>query len=106
MTIYFAVEGGYANLSRSITIAVDGEATKEISGRPSSLQLPPDQVTAIVEQLDGSGLFDRDRNYPASGADLQRYEIRYQDVTVVAHDTAVPPELTEAIQLLEAALRS
>lgn len=106
MSIYFAVEGGYAALTRSITIGEDGAATKEISGRSSSLQLGTDQVAAIVEHLDDSGLFNRDRTYPADGADLQRYEIRYRGATIVAHDTSVPPPLTEAIQLLEAALRS
>lgn len=107
MTVYFGAEGGFANQIRTLTFGSDGEAVVEVSGRRSERTLDGAAVEAILAQLDGSGLFDQDREYtPTGGADLQRYEIRYGGFTVVAHDTTVPAELAEAIRLLEEALRA
>ena len=106
MLIYFAVEGGIANQMRSIAIAPDGSAAVEINGRASTKTLPPATVTALTAQLAGSGLFDRDRTYPAQGADLQRYEIRFRGVTVIWFDTSTPPGLQATAGELEQALRS
>jgi hypothetical protein len=106
MLVYFAVEGGFANQMRSITIAESGEATVEVNGVASDLPLDEASRAAIVAQLERSGLFDRDRTYDARGADLQRYEIRYSGSTVVAYDTSVPGDLVEPIRLLEEAIRT
>jgi hypothetical protein len=106
MSIHFAVEGGFANLARSITIGDGGAAEVETSGTTRDATVDPATVEQIVAELEASGLFDRDRRYDAEGADLQRYEIRYAGATVVAFDTAVPGELTGAIELLEAAIRA
>lgn len=106
MEVYFAVEGGFANQMRSMTFGADGQAEIEISGRSSQRVLASDVVDAITTELDRSGLFDQDRTYqPGEGADFQRYEIRYRGATVVAYDTTVPPELTEAVRLLDQAIR-
>ena len=105
MDVYFAVDGGFANLVRNISIDGDGVAQIEVSGRSSERTLDPATVEAIRDQLAQSGLFDQDRTYDAEGADLQRYEIRYAGHTVVSYDTSVPLELTEAIRLLEEAIR-
>ena len=106
MSIYFAVEGGFANQRRSITIAAGGEATVDVNGVVSDAALDGVSRSAIVSELEASGLFDRDRTYDAQGADLQRYEIRYAGSTMVAYDTSVPDELVEAIRLLEEAIRA
>jgi hypothetical protein len=103
--IWFQVEGGFANQIRTITIGTGGAARIEVSGRPAERRLAPETVRAIVAELDGSGLFDRDRTYPATGADLQRFEIRYAGATVIAYDTSLPAELRAAVRLLEAAIR-
>jgi hypothetical protein len=106
MDVFFAVEGGFANLARIISINGDGMAQIEVSGRASERTLDEATVEAIRAQLAQSGLFDQDRTYETEGgADLQRYEIRYAGHTVVSNDTTVPPELTEAIRLLEEAIR-
>lgn len=105
--ISFAVEGGFTGQMRSLRVDRDGRALVEVSGRSASGQLDRQQVDAIVAELDASGLFDRDRSYPGpEGADLQRFEITYAGATVVAYDPTVPPELTEAVRLLEEALRA
>lgn len=107
MEVYFAVEGGFANQIRSLSIAADGAATAEVSGRSSQGEVEPAILRTIISELDGSGLFDQDRTYEATGgADLQRYEIRYDGATVVAFDTTVPAELTEVIRLLDETLRA
>ena len=106
MNIRFAVEGGIAGQMCHITIGPGGQAAVEVNGAVSDGQLDPATVDAIVAVLDRSGLFDRDRAYDASGADLQRYQIDYAGHTVVAHDTSVPAELTEVIPLLEGSLRA
>lgn len=107
MEVYFAVEGGFANQIRSISIAPDGSAVVEVSGRTAEGQVEAATVAEIVAELDRSGLFDRDRTYDVEGgADLQRYELRYAGHTIVAYDTTVPPELDTAIAMLEAAIRS
>lgn len=104
--IEFSVDGGFANLARSISIASDGTVDRVRSRQASSGQLTAEQVAAIVAELDQSGLFDRDREYPPppGAADLQRYQISYRGVTVVSYDTTVPAELAGAIGLLEQAL--
>ncbi len=106
--ITFAVEGGFTAQIRSLQIGADGAALAEVSGRRSVGRLPQDEVAAIVAELERSGLFSSDHTYPPppKGADLQRYEIGYAGATVVAYDTTVPPELTEAVRLLQAALRA
>ncbi len=106
MLIYFGVEGGFANQMRSITIADDGSAMVDISGTTSEKQLDSAAVKALVAQLEASGLFNQDRTYEASGADLQRFEIRYAGATVVGYDTSLPDELRPATAMLDAAIRS
>lgn len=104
--ISFTVEGGFTNQIRSLRIDPGAEALVEVSGRSASGQLDAERVQAIVAELDASGLFDRDRTYPApAGADQQRFEITYDGATVVAYDATVPPELTEAVRLLDESLR-
>lgn len=104
--ISFAVEGGFANQMRCLRVDPGGEALVEVSGRSSSGQLDAARVEAIVTELDASGLFDRDRTYPApAGADQQRFEIAYDGATIVAYDATVPSDLTEAVRLLEESLR-
>lgn len=105
MEVYFSVEGGFANRIRSVKIGDGSVAEVVVGGRASATDVEPEVVEAIIDALDRSRLFDRDRCYePEPGADLQRYEIRYAGATVVAFDTTVPDELTEAITLLEAVL--
>ncbi|MGE0511258.1 MAG: hypothetical protein AB7Q42_20280 [Acidimicrobiia bacterium] len=106
MLVSFQVEGGFANQMRSIVIARDGTATTEVSGLISEKQLDETTVETIVAELDRSGLFDEDRTYPAEGADLQRFEIRYAGATLVAFDTTMPSALAEAVRLLEGAIRN
>ena len=101
-TVTFHVEGGYAGLIRNLTIKPDGSALIEISGRESSADLDADAVAQLVAALDASQLFAEDGVYQADGADLQQYTIVYQGVTVVAYDGAVPLELVEAIETMEA----
>jgi hypothetical protein len=105
---FWRVKSGPAcsNLARSITIGDGGAAEVETSGTTRDATVDPATVEQIVAELEASGLFHRDRRYDAEGADLQRYEIRYAGATVVAFDTAVPGELTGAIELLEAAIRA
>jgi len=106
MLIYFAVDGGIANQMRSIAIASDGAAAVQVNGRSTSTQLPADTVQGLTRQLTESGLFDRNRSYPAQGADLQRYEIRFRGATVVWFDTSTPAALQAPTAALERALRS
>lgn len=103
--VYFAVDGGFANLRRSVAVAADGSLAIERGGVTSSGQLDPSDLSRIVTELGRSELFDRDREYPApgTGTDLQRYEIRYRGVTVVAFDTTVPGSLQPAVNLLDQA---
>lgn len=105
--ITFAVEGGIANQMRSLRIDDTGQIQADVNGRSSRGELDADRLARIVAALESSGLFNHDRAYPPppGGADLQRYEITYGDATIVAHDTTVPPELKEAMNLLEEALR-
>jgi hypothetical protein len=105
VAVYYAVEGGFANLRRSVAIAGDGSLDIDRNGLTSKGELSQEQLASIQSELDRSGLFDRNREYPApkGSADLQRYEIRYRGATVVAHDTTVPAELSRAITLLEQA---
>lgn len=103
--ITFRVEGGFSGQLRELTIEPDGAASATVSGRQSSGQVGVDQVAAIRQALDASGLFSGDHTYPpGQGADLQRYTIGYHGATVVAYDTTVPPSLTEAVSLLQKAL--
>lgn len=105
--ISFAVEGGFANQMRTIRIDPAGHAEVELSGESVRGELDTARVAQIVAQLEACGLFDRDRAYPPPrGIDLQRYEIAYGGATIVAYDTTVPPELTEAVRLLEESLRA
>jgi hypothetical protein len=101
--VYFAVEGGYAGLARSIAIAEDGAVEVRRGGEPRSGAIGEADLQAIVTELDRSGLFDHNREYPApaAGADLQRYEIRYKGATIVASDTVVPAELSDVIARLD-----
>ena len=104
MIVYFTVEGGFANLARSIAIA-DGRRCRGTTGGrvPTRGRSQETDLQAIVTDLDRSGLFDRNREYPApaAGADLQRYEIRYEGATVVAYDTTVPAELSGVVARLD-----
>ncbi len=105
--ISFAVEGGFAHQSQSLRIGSDGDAVAVVGGRRSSGHLPVEEVSAIVGELDRSGLFTEDRTFPLpSGVDLRRYQIGYAGASVVAYDTAVPAELAEAVRLLQSALRA
>lgn len=105
--ITFTVEGGFAAQLRSLQIDADGSSVAVVSGRRSTGRLPEAEVSAIVAELERSGLFTGDHTYdPPQGADLQRYEIGYAGATVVAYDTTVPAQLTDAVRLLQAALRS
>ncbi|MEL7155036.1 MAG: hypothetical protein AAFN30_00400 [Actinomycetota bacterium] len=105
MTVYFAAEGGFTGQMRSITVADDDTIEVEVSGRSSRGRLEPATADAIRSALDESGLFETDRvDESPPGADLQRYEIEYRATTVVVFDSAVPPELLPAIELLEAAI--
>ena len=105
MLIYFSVEGGFANLGRTITIKTDGTASVDANGRVSEGALEAETVSGIVDLLDGSALFDRDSTFAAEGVDLQRYEIYYRGSTVVADDTAIPDGLVAAIALLDQTIR-
>ena len=103
--IYFSVEGGFANLGRTITITTDGTASVDANGRVSEGTLDTKTVSNIVDLLDRSALFDRDSTFAAEGADLQRYEIHYRGSTVVAYDSAIPDGLVEALALLDQTIR-
>jgi hypothetical protein len=101
--LHLDVSGGYANLKRSVTIGESGSVERELGGTRSRRALEPTDLGALLAELDASGLFDQDREYPPppGAADLQRYEIRYRGVTVVAYDTTVPPELGSVLSRLE-----
>lgn len=104
--ISFAVEGGFTGQMRSLHVDPDGAALVEVSGRSARGRLDAARVDAIVAELDASGLFDRDRTFPApEGADQQRFGITYDGATIVAYDATVPTELTAAVLLLEESLR-
>lgn len=105
--ITFAVEGGIANQMRSLRIDPTGEAQVDVNGRRARGEVGTSRFTQIVAALESSGLFDDDRTYsaPPGAADLQRYEVTYAGAAVVAYDTTVPPELNEAIRLLDETLR-
>ncbi len=108
VVITFEVEGGYAAQLRSLRLSGDGAAVAEVSGRTFVGTRPREEVETIVAELSGSGLFEDGATHtypPQAGADLQRYQIGYNGATVLAYDTTVPPELTKAVQLLQAALR-
>jgi hypothetical protein len=103
--VEYAVEGGYANLMRSVAVHDDGRLDLVRGGVRSVTHWPAHRVQRLVALLEAAGLFDEDREFPAPvGADLRRHQIRYAGVTVVAHDPSVPPELATAISLLEQAL--
>lgn len=105
--INFMVEGGFAHQLQTLQIEADGDTVAVVSGRRSSGHLTAEKVSAIVGELDRSGVFTEDRTYPSPpGADLRRYQVGYAGVTVVAYDTAVPADLAKAIQLLQSALRA
>jgi hypothetical protein len=105
--IEFAVSGGFANLTRRVRIDEARDVELERGGRRARATIDEAELTELVGLLDTSGLFDRDREFPASAraADLQRYEIRYGGATVVAYDTTVPPQLDRAVEVLEALAR-
>ena len=105
MLIYFSVAGGFANLSRTLTITRDGSASVDANGRVSEGTLDAETLSGIVDLLDGSALFDRDSTFEAEGADLQRYEIHYLGSTVVAYDGAIPGALIEVVALLDSMIR-
>ena len=50
--IYFSVEGGFANLGRTITITTDGTASVDANGRVSEGALEAETVSGIVDLLD------------------------------------------------------
>jgi hypothetical protein len=101
--VYFSVEGGYGNLARSIAIAEGGAVEVERGGKPTSDVIGKADLEAIVTDLNRSGLFDRNREYPppTGAADLQRFEIRYAGATIVAYDTTVPAELADVVARLD-----
>lgn len=105
--ITFDVEGGFAAQVRSLRLDSQGTAVAEVSGRAMTGRIAREDVAAIVAELEASGLFREGARHtypPPGGADVQRYEIGYGGASVVAHDTTVPPELTTAVRLLQAAL--
>lgn len=103
--VEYAVEGGYAHQLRSVAVHEDGTLDVVRGGARSSVRWGADQVRALVTELEASGLFGTDHEFPAAaGADLRRHEIRYAGATVVAHDTTVPPVLRAAVSMLEQAL--
>lgn len=106
VSVDYTVEGGYPGRALSVSAHHDGRVEVRRPGGRTSVRVAPDQVQAIEAALAGSGLFDRDREFPApaGGADLRRHQIRYAGCTVVAYDTTVPPALAEAVRLLERAL--
>lgn len=109
--ITFAVEGGIANQMRSLRIEPSGTAEAEVNRRSVGGALGAARVAQITAALRSSDLFNGDgtnvRTFaaPPGGADLQRYEIGYHGVRIVAFDTTVPQGLIEAIHLLDQALR-
>ncbi len=102
VSISFYVEGGYANLRRTLHLDSEDRVEYEVGGAWSVGEARPGRFLEISALLDASNLFDEDRTFDVKrGADLQRYEIRYQGHTVVAYDTSLPDALTEAVQRLE-----
>jgi hypothetical protein len=109
VVITFEVEGGYTAQQRSLRLGRRGAAVAEVSGRSWTGTLPPEEIDAIVAELEASGLFEDGAGHtfaPSAGADLQRYQIGFNGASVTAYDTTVPTTLTRAVQLLQAALRS
>lgn len=105
MTIHYTVEGGFTGQTRKLTIGEDGSVKIDRNGAVTTGRLDASRRTAVLDALDGSGLFVRDReDRQPAGADLQRYEIRYRGHTVVVWDTTIPPELGEALTLLDEVL--
>lgn len=104
--IVFSVQGGITAQDSELILDPDGVAQAVVHGHRTTGHLPPQEIRAILAELDDSGQFAEDRtDDPPMGFDLQRYSITYQGATVVAYDTTVPPELVRAISLLENALR-
>lgn len=97
--IYYAVQGGFTGLNRSTTIATDGATVWDSNDSTTNGSIALEDLDTLKTELDNSGLFDRDREFPAphNMADLQRYEVRYKGATVVAYDLTIPPELSQAI---------
>ena len=105
MDVYLAIEGGFANIMRSLSIAADGKATLTVGGNVVEGAIDAALLDTITSQLAESGLFAEDQTFPAEGADLQRYELRFGDATVIAFDGSIPPSLEEPINLLQQELR-
>jgi len=101
VVIRFSVEGGFAGLSRTLTILADGEALVETTGGTTEGHVDSVELARLMEQLEASGLFDEDGVFEAEGADLQRYEIQFFGATVAATDGAVPRRLVEPIETLQ-----
>ena len=100
-TVYFAVEGGYANWMRSLQLESDGSYEAVFGDEVVSGSTTPEQVRQIFDLLERSGLFDQSRIFEAQGADLQRYELQADDATVVMFDTSIPAALSGAVELLD-----
>jgi hypothetical protein len=97
--VRYSVEGGIAGLSRSMEIDEDGSAMVDRGGTPTTVIVDGERLAAIVDSLRASGLFDRDREIEADGADLQKHAITFEGATVVVYDGAIPASLEEAIAM-------
>ena len=80
----------------------DGEAVISRGRSTESAVIPEDDLAGLAADLDSSGLFDEDREYRGTGADLQTYTITYDGVSVVADETEIPETLASVIARLEA----
>jgi len=96
------VSGGFAGLTESVVVEPDGEAVISRGRSTESAVIPEDDLAGLAADLDSSGLFDEDREYRGTGADLQTYTITYDGVSVVADETEIPETLASVIARLEA----
>ncbi|WP_088319317.1 hypothetical protein [Kineosporia sp. R_H_3] len=102
MTVSLVVEGGFTGMRYGVVLEDDGTCRVDRNGVVTDRPVGPATAAAVVAELDRSGLFDRDREYLALGADLRRYEVVHRGVTVVAQDTNVPAALARGLDMLVA----
>lgn len=98
--IAYSRSGGFAGMQDQVTIDESGTVSIRRRDQMRESPLDPEKFRAIKAAFEAAGFSKLEESYTARGADLFTYVITYQDRTVTAMDSAVPPSLEPLIGLL------
>ena len=101
-------QGGIAGFDDRLVIQSDRQATLEQRSGKRSLDLDPEVVGRLLEQLEQIDFAALEPEYlpQGTGADLIEYEVTYKGHTVRTMDTAVPETLQPLLALLDEIIQS